>query len=154
MLLHFLTWLTQSPLADLMSRADWIFAVVQTFHFFGFALLIGTIAIVDLRLLGFGMRRQAAAELAQALAPWTRWGLALMLITGPMMFSSDAVTYSRNPSFRFKMACLLAAVVYQFTVHRWATTPGISAGSRRLAAAVSLVLWTGVLAAGRMIAFV
>ena len=154
MALRFLTWLTESPLAALMSSADWIFAVVQTFHFIGFALLIGTIAMVDLRLLGFGMRRQPAAELARELAPWTLGGLAMMLITGPMMLSTDAVAYSRNPSFRFKMACLLVAVVYQFTVHRWATRPGIPSAARGLAAAVSLVFWTGVLAAGRMIAFI
>ena len=154
MVLRFLTWLTESPLANLMSSADWIFAVVQTFHFIGFALLIGTIAIVDLRLLGFGMRRQPAVDLAQELAPWTRIGLATMLITGPMMLSTDAVAYSANPSFRFKMVCLLATLVYQFTVHRWATASGTSSAFRRLAATVSLVLWTGVLAAGRMIAFV
>src|SRR5437667_6732545 len=95
---QFLEWLNNSPIANAMNGPEWAFPVVQSIHFIGFALLIGTIAIVDLRMLGGGMRRQTAAQLATGLAPWTWAGLALMLTTGPAMFSADALRYYVNPS--------------------------------------------------------
>ena len=127
--------------------------MVQCFHFFGLALLIGTIAIVDLRLLGGGMRRQSPAELTQDLKPWTRAGLALMLTTGPAMFAADPRVYYFNPSFRFKMVCLLLAILYHFTIQRRSVRPDVPPFAGKLAAAVSLALWVAVVAGGRMIAF-
>jgi hypothetical protein len=147
-------WLTTSPWANAMNGPEWAFPVVQSIHFMGFALSIGTIAIVDLRLLGMGMRRQTAAQLAADLARWTYAGLALMLITGPLLFSADAVVYHSNASFQFKMVCLALALLFHFTVHRKATRPTASPVIARLAGGLSLLLWTAVVAGGRMIAFV
>jgi uncharacterized membrane protein len=110
--------------------------------------------MVDLRLLGFGMRRQTPAELAADLGRWTLLGIAMMLVTGFFMFSTDAVTYHNNPSFQFKMTCLLVALVFHFTFHRRAVRSGAAPVGAKLAAGTSLLLWTTVLAAGRMIAFV
>lgn len=100
------------------------------------------------------MRRQSTAELAADLDPWTRVGFALMLITGPLMFSADAVSYHNNPSFQFKMVCLLAAFLFHFTIHRKVARSQVSPLAAKLAGGLSLVLWTGVVAGGRMIAFV
>lgn len=146
-------WLATSPWANAMNGPEWAFPVVQSIHFMGFALSIGTIAIVDLRLLGIAMRRQTAAQLATDVAPWTKAGIATMLITGFLMFSADAARYHGNPSFQFKMICLAAALLFHFTIHRKATqaAPPAWAG---FAGAVSLALWTCVVAGGRMIAFV
>jgi len=137
-----------------MNGPEWAFPVVQSIHFIGFALSIGTIAIVDLRLLGMGMRRQTAAQLAADLTPWTYSGLAIMLITGPLLFSADAVVYHYNASFQFKMVCLSLALLFHFTVHRKAIRPEGSPVIARLAGGLSLLLWTAVVAGGRMIAFV
>jgi hypothetical protein len=131
-----------------------VFPVLECCHIVGFALSIGTIAIVDLRLLGLGMRRQAAAELAADLAPWTLVGIAIMLTTGPLMFSTDAVAYHFNPSFQFKMTCLMLALLFHFTLHRRAVRPDVSPIAAKLAAVTSLLLWTAVVAGGRMIAFI
>src|SRR5690349_1958687 len=103
--LTFFQWLNASAVANAMNGPEWAFPVVESLHFVGFAFSIGTIAIVDLRLLGLAMRRQSPAELAADLDPWTNLGFALMLITGPLMFSADAVMYPYNPSFQFKMMC-------------------------------------------------
>lgn len=149
----FFEWLNQSPIANFMNGPEWAFPMVESLHFIGFALLIGTIAIVDLRLLGLGMRRQTASELAKDLAPWTLAGLVVMLTTGPAMFAADAVVYHINPSFRFKMNCLLVAIIFHFTVHRKVTAPEVSPAVGKLVACVSLALWTAVLGGGRMIAF-
>jgi len=150
----FFEWLSTSPWANAVNGPEWAFPIVQSLHFIGFALSIGTIAIVDLRLLGLGMRRHTAAELAADLGRWTLIGFAVMLITGPLMFSADAVAYHNNPSFRFKMNCLMIALLFHFTVHRKATGPQASPPVAKLAGAVSLALWTAVIAGGRMIAFV
>ena len=147
-------WLVTSPWANLMNGPEWAFPVVQSIHFIGFALSIGTVAIVDLRLLGIGMRRQTAAQLAADLAPWTVSGFAVMLITGFLMFSADAARYHVNPSFQFKMICLTAALLFHFTLHRKATGIPNSPLAAKLAGGVSLLLWTAVVAGGRMIAFV
>jgi hypothetical protein len=152
--LTFFEWLTTSPWANAMNGPEWAFPVVQSIHFIGFALSIGTIAIVDLRLLGMGMRRQTAAQLAADLTPWTYSGLAIMLITGPLLFSADAVVYHYNASFQFKMVCLSLALLFHFTVHRKAIRPEGSPVIARLAGGLSLLLWTAVVAGGRMIAFV
>jgi hypothetical protein len=152
--LSFFEWLTTSPWANAMNGPEWAFPVVQSLHFMGFALSIGTIAIVDLRLLGWGMRRQTAAELAADLERWTLLGFAVMLITGPLMFSADAVRYHYNPSFQFKMTCLMVALLFHYTIHRRATRSEVSPIAAKLAGGVSLALWTAVVAGGRMIAFV
>jgi len=150
----FFRWLVNSPWTHAMNSHEWVFPAVQSLHFIGFALSIGTIAIVDLRLLGFGMRRQKPAELAADLEPWTRAGIAVMLITGPLMFSTDAVAYHYNPSFQFKMVCLMLALLFHFTIHRRAVRAGAPPIAAKLAGGMSLLLWTGVVAGGRMIAFI
>lgn len=137
-----------------MNGPEWAFPLVESLHFMGLAFSIGTVAIVDLRLLGIGMRRQSASELAADLRIWTWIGLAVMLITGPLMFSADAVNYHSNPSFQFKMVCLVMALVFHGTLHRRAIGSATPSLSVKLSGAVSLVLWTCVVAGGRMIAFV
>lgn len=153
MLNSFLRWLVNSPWSHWINAYEWVFPAVQSVHFIGFAVSIGSIAMVDLRLLGFGMKRQAPAELAADLNRWTLLGIAMMLVTGFLMFSTDAVTYHNNPSFQIKMTCLMVALVFQFTIHRWAVRRSGAVGAK-LAALASLLLWTTVLLAGRMIAFV
>lgn len=154
MLNSFFQWLTNSALADAINGREWLFPVIQSLHFMGFALSIGTIAIVDFRLLGLGMRRQKAAEIAADLNPWTGAGIAVMLITGPLMFSTDAFNYHLNPSFQFKMVCLTLALLFHFTLHRRAVRSDAPPIAAKLAGAVSLLLWTTVVASGRMIAFI
>src|SRR2546421_9662714 len=135
--LEFFRWLVNSPWSHVINSYEWVFPAIQSLHFIGFALSIGTIAIVDFRLLGLGMRHQAAADLAADLAPWTRLGIAVMLTTGPLMFSTDAVAYHYNPSFQFKMVCLMLALLFHFTLHRRAVHPDVPPVSAELGAAAA-----------------
>jgi hypothetical protein len=153
-MVRFFEWLMNSPWSHALASAEWVFPIVQSVHFIGFALLIGTAAIVDLRLLGFGLRQQKADELAADFDTWQRVGLTLILMTGLMMFSSSALAYYRNSSFRFKMACLMLALLFHFTLHRRALRSDVSPITAKLAGATSLLLWSAVVAGGRMIAFV
>jgi hypothetical protein len=149
----FFQWLTTTPWANALNGPEWVFPMVESLHFIGMALSVGTIAIVDLRLLGIAMRQHNASELAADLDRWTWIGLALMLVTGPVMFSADAVNYHHNPAFQFKMASLSLALVFYFTLHRAATRAGTPSLLGKLAGAVSLALWICVVVGGRMIAF-
>jgi hypothetical protein len=150
----FFQWLTTTPWARAMNGPEWAFPAVESLHFIGFALSVGTIAIVDLRLLGMAMRLQSASELAADLHIWTRTGLAVMLISGPLMFSADAINYHHNPAFQFKMVCLSLALFFHFSVHRLAIRTSAPPLLAKLAGVISLSLWTCVVAGGRMIAFV
>jgi hypothetical protein len=136
-------------------NARWFFAIDETFHIMALGMLIGTLVIVDLRLLGFGMRRQTVPELAKYLAPWTLLGVALMIITGIPLFMSEAVKLSRSSPFFYKMIFLICALTLHFTLHRKATASSARQGSGlgKLAALLSLICWLGVALAGRAIAF-
>jgi len=131
-----------------------VFPILECIHILGFAVTVGTIALVDFRLLGFGLLRQNVAQLAKALAPWTLFGLVTVLLSGPMLFSSDPDMYYLNLSFQIKMVLLLVAIVFHYTVRRKVLRGDLSPGLRRPVACVSLALWTSVIFAGIFIAFV
>jgi hypothetical protein len=147
--------LAYNPANNPLNNNEWSFPLLEIIHIAGFTLSIGTVALVDLRMLGLAMLRLPSSQVAKDMAPWTLFGLAIMLTTGPMIFSSDPNMYLANPSFMFKMYALLAAIVYNYTIHRKvALAPNSSAGVGKLVAAVSLILWVSVVAGGLFIAFV
>jgi hypothetical protein len=112
------------------------------------------VLVVDLRLLGLGLRTQTAAELARQVHPWLVGSLAAIIGTGIPMFLSESLKCFYSPPFWYKMGLLVAAVIFAFTVRRRVLA---GAGGRpivgRLTAAVSLALWFGVGFSGRWIAF-
>src|SRR5271166_4553341 len=79
------------------------FPILECFHIVGFAFSVGTIALVDFRLLGWGLRRESAAEIARETFYWTLGGLVLMILSGLMLFSSDPDNYYLNWAFDLKM---------------------------------------------------
>jgi hypothetical protein len=123
-------------------------------HIIGFAIAIGTITMVDLRLLGIGMKKQSAADLVKDTGAWTLAGLALALITGPLIFSSQPDVYLTNASFRFKLTALALAIIYNYTIHRRVALKQSSGGVSALAGVISLALWASVIFGGIFIAFV
>lgn len=145
MLIAFENPLNESPLT---------FPVLECFHILGFAMAIGTIALVDFRLLGFGLLRQKAPDLAKALAPWTLFGLVTVLLSGPLLFSSDPDMYYLNRSFQIKMVLLLLAIVFHYTIRRKLLRGELPPGLNRPVASISLALWISVIFAGIFIAFV
>jgi hypothetical protein len=135
-------------------KQSWVFPAIQSVHIIGLTLLVGTICLVDLRLLGMSMRHHAAASLAGALAPWTSAGLLIVLTTGPLLFGSDVSRYVKNPAFVLKMVLLAVALGTHFTLHRRVMRGDIASRSagQKLVALFSLILWSGVVLAGRAIA--
>src|SRR5438105_3263941 len=96
-------FLAYDPSTNPLNTNEWAFPVCEVLHIIGFAVAIGTITMVDLRLLGIGMKKQSAADLVKDTGAWTLAGLALVLISGPLIFSSDPNLYLHNISFRFKI---------------------------------------------------
>jgi hypothetical protein len=155
-LLHFLRWLGSLPVAGKINESEWLFPVIESVHITGLAVLVGTIAIVDFRLLGLALRDRPVSQIAADLKFWTLAGIGIMLTTGPLMLSAEPERGYGNPAFTFKMCCLLLALVTHFTIHRRATKPAPASAATlggKLAACLSLVLWTGVIFGGRAIAF-
>ena len=143
------------PATNPLNNNEWSFPLLEIIHIAGFALSIGTIAVVDLRLLGLGLMRKSPQQIWKDTFPWTLIGLIIMLTTGPAIFSSDPVMYLRNASFKFKMVALLIAIVFNYTVQRKvALSDGQSAGAAMLTGVVSLALWISVVFGGLFIAFV
>jgi hypothetical protein len=117
---------------------SWLFPVVESIHVIGLAAFVGTVVLADLRTLGLRMSDPGH------LKHWTHTGLAVMLLTGAVMFLADTTRYLHNPAFQVKVGLLVLALAVHFTLHRRSGT--------RFAAVVSLALWTSVVLAARAIA--
>jgi hypothetical protein len=157
LLLSFCQWASQSFFGHGIRDSVWLFPAVEICHLLALGVLGGTILILNLRLLGLRFRNEPTAELAREVRPWMVGSLAVMLVSGFFLFSSEAVKMYGNEAFRFKMASLVLAVAFTFTVHRQVTMSGEGAVSRprRIATAlVSVALWAGVGLAGRAIGYV
>ncbi len=134
-----------------IARWEWVFPIVESIHICGFTLVVGSVVILDFRLLGICLRRQPISRIAQELSRWIWGGILLQLTTGPYLFSADPHEYVQIAAFRNKMLFFLFALIFHFTVIRKATAPTADSaplGWRRPAALVSLALWFCVLLAG------
>jgi hypothetical protein len=129
------------------------FPILECFHIVGFAISIGTIALVDFRLLGWGMQRETPAQLAKDTFFWTLGGLVLMILSGLMLFSSDPDMYYLNYAFDLKMVFLVLAIVFNYTIHRRTVMSGATTGLTKLVACVSIGLWMCVIFGGIFIGF-
>jgi hypothetical protein len=159
-LLSICQWLEKTPAAAAMRDSLWIFDITETTHTLGIILVAGTIMLVDLRLLGMGLRREPVSHVVSRIVPWTLCGFGLMFLTGGWLFSAEASKLYRSPAFRIKMILLslagLNALIFHLTVYRraaeWDELP-VAPVRARLAGLISLVLWIGIIAAGRSIAY-
>jgi hypothetical protein len=116
-ILHFCQWLENTPVGVAVRQSVWLFPIVETTHTVGIALMAGTIAIVDLRLLAFGLRREPVAAVLQQVLPWTWAGFALMFATGALLVSSEAVKLYNSLFFRIKLVLLFVAAVNALVFH-------------------------------------
>jgi uncharacterized membrane-anchored protein len=137
-----------------LNSSELAFPVLECIHIVGFALSVGTIAIVDLRLLDIGMRHQTPAELHNDTWLWSLTGIIVVIFSGLMLFSSDPDMYYLNWSFLVKMACLVLAIVFNYTIRQKAVSSKKPPPYAKLVASVSLALWAAVIFGGIFIAFV
>ncbi len=156
-LLAFCRWCNESSFGHGIRDSVWLFPFVEIFHLLALGLLGGTIVILNLRLLGFRFRNEPVAALARDVRPWMIGSIVVMLISGFLLFSTEAVKMYGSPAFQFKMSCLLLAILFTFTVHRKVTMVDeerIAPVWRKLAAVICIVLWAAVALGGRAIGYV
>jgi hypothetical protein len=141
--------LVQNAIADTLNNAEWTFALAECVHIGGFAVSIGSIALVDLRMLNLGLRKETAARILRYTEPWTLIALVFVVFSGLMLFLSQADIYLVNQIFPLKMYILGAALIYNFTVHRKvAKMENPPPVLNKLVATISLLLWVSVVFGG------
>src|SRR5580658_9281725 len=155
-LLQLFKWFDATWISQIIRNSTYIFPVVEVVHLLGLTLLLGTVTVVDMRILGVGMRRQSVADLASALTPWSVGAAVLTIISGILLFLSEAMKCYGNAAFPYKMWFLLGGIILYFLTQRKLTSPAsrITPGLLKVIAVLSLILWYGVAIAGRAIAFV
>jgi hypothetical protein len=146
--------LQSNPIGDALNNTEWAFPLAECIHIVFFAMAIGTVMIVDLRLLGLAFPKQTPAKLAQDTWMYTLIGLAVTVLAGMTLFVSDPRMYTHNPSFRFKVMALLAAIIYHYTVHHKVVSSNSSAGVNAVAGAISVLLWVSVVVSGIFIGLI
>jgi hypothetical protein len=147
------------PLAQAMRQWLWLYPAVEIVHILGFVLLVGSIAMFDLRVLGFS-REIPVPALARHLLPWTLGALLLVVPTGLLMFAAHASDMIANRAFVLKLSLIMLAgcnaLAFHLgpyrTVERWETGIVAPAGARACAAA-SLAIWACVIGCGRLLAY-
>jgi hypothetical protein len=159
-LLEICQWIENTPSSVALRESIWMFPIFETTHVLGLAFSVGTIFWFDLRLIGAGLRRYSVSETFGYVRPWMFGGFALMMITGAILFWAHAVQAYGSGYFRVKLILLILAganiAAFHLTIdkHRaaWDDLP-IPPPRVRLAGAASLVLWFGIVAVGRLMAY-
>lgn len=148
-----------SALGEAMRKSLWLFPTVETIHIVGIALLVGSIAVLDLRLLGFS-RSISVRRLAAHVLPWTIASFLLIVPSGFAMFAAHSGDYISNNTFVLKICLILAAgvnaAVFHAGVFRGAASWDVNVAppfAARASAALSLLLWVSVIACGRFLAY-
>jgi uncharacterized membrane protein SirB2 len=154
--LPFFTWCENTALGDAIRSSHWLFPAIECFHLLGLATIGGAVLVVNLRLLGFGIERQPAAQLWRDTRPWLLGSLAVMLVSGVLLFTSEATKLYYHEAFWVKMASLALSILFTFTAVRnvaLADPRRVTAFWSRTVAVISILLWSGVGMGGRWIGF-
>lgn len=160
MIEEFCKWLYDTPWAETVRANELLFPWFESIHVLAITLVLGSIAVVDLRLLGVASRSRPVTKLIGEVLPVTWIAFGIAAITGVTLFASNAVEYYQNFPFRMKMVLLLLAginmVVFHFVTYRsigtWDEAPRTPL-SARLAGGLSITMWLAIVAFGRWIGF-
>lgn len=147
----FLALLQANPIMDALNNTEWAFPLAECFHILFFGVAIGTIVIVDLRLMGLAFRGKSPAKLVHDTWAYTLIGLTVTALSGMTLYVSDPPMYYFHPWFRFKAAMLLIAIVYNYAVHNKVASSNPSPGVGIVVGAVSVLLWASVVTGGTLI---
>lgn len=159
-ILGFCEWLQSLPWASGVKESSWQFPVIETVHSLGLAVMLWPAALLDMRLLGIVMKKRPVSEVASQFLPWVWTGFVVMILTGVILFSSEAVKCYDSPFFRTKLVLLMLAganaLLFHTTVFRdvesWDKSPRTPLRAK-IAGACSLAVWIGVVAMGRALAY-
>jgi hypothetical protein len=150
-LLQFCEWLEHSSWVTTIGGTGWMYQTVEITHYFSLFVLVGTTLIVDLRVLGVAARRQSVTQISEQFFPWVWTALSLAVLSGFVMFATDAGDYYADWVFRVKMSVILLAIVFTIIVQRNAAKWNRPAARHtwfKIAAFASLLFWIGAILAG------
>ena len=155
-----LGWIEHSALATAMRQELWLYPAVEIVHIFGFVTLVGSILMLDLRLLGLSPKVPIRL-LAGHLLPWTLGALLVIVPTGLMMFMAHASDFISNTAFVLKISLIfgagLNAVAFHLGTYRsvseWDSQYATPAAAK-IHALISILIWLGVITCGRLLAYV
>jgi len=154
-LLPFFKWSDSMWMGETIRGSRLYFPIIETFHLLALTLLFGAILMLNLRLCGLFMKNLPIQQVTRDLAPWTIWSLVVILASGYMLFTSEAMKCYASVPFQAKMLFLFAAIAYHFTVYRKVTRSDRE--PKRVwgvtLAVISVLLWLGVGLGGRGIGF-
>jgi hypothetical protein len=141
----FANWMQNTSVGMFVASSTWAYPFVQLIHFAGLSIWLGTIAGLDLHLLGVGKRRQTSSEFLRATIVWNWVGLAVAVTGGLLLFSTAATTFVVNPAFEVKIAAILPValawhIVVQVKTFAWGESAEVPKVAK-FAGAVELVLW-------------
>lgn len=143
-----------------IAESRYAFLVIEGIHLIGLSIAVGLIAITDLRLIGVILRQVPAHEVVRQLRPWVIGGFAVIMASGGLLFWSAAGRVLESPAFPIKMVLIALGAVnaawFEFYIARRPPQIGDPAGlprGARVAGYASLSLWTLVIVAGRLIAY-
>ena len=156
----FVTWLGDTPGSIALHESQYMYTWIESAHVLAITLFAGTIALVDLRLMGVAFRSVPVSQMNARTLPWTVAGFVVMVATGLLLFYAIPVRTFHSVWFRTKLLLLLIAGINVLVLHLlversradWDTWPRPPAAAR-LSGALSLVMWIGVIVCGRMIAY-
>ena len=159
-LLSFCQWLQSTSGSGALQQSIYTYPIVETVHVLALCLFLGFAVLMDLRLLGVTLRRRAVSEIVERLVPWIVAGFVLMVISGVLLFYSDPVKFYQNIFFRVKSVMLILTGLNVWVFHsrtfrrvaQWDRAL-VTPVAAKVAGAVSLVLWTGIVVTGRLIAY-
>lgn len=147
-------WLEHTQASQTIQVVSWIIPTVQTIHILAIAAVIGSMSLVDLRVLGVVGRAQSLSSVSTRLIPWVWGALIVLLLTGLVMIVGEPGRSLTNPIFQFKMLMVLTVgaltLALQSLLKR---SPDAAPGVARLIALVSLLIWVLIIFAGRWIAY-
>jgi heme A synthase len=155
-LLPIFKFFDQSALGHWVADSRWLFPAIEAVHIVALCVMFGAILVLNLRLLGLAFNNKPVAKLAQDFAPWVLVNLIIILATGVLLFSSEALKAYASVPFQVKMLFLFAAMIYHYTVFTRVTRTDDARTNHVLAkvvAIISIVLWLGVGIGGRGIGF-
>jgi hypothetical protein len=142
--------LEQTPWVQTMGSTGWIYSTIAVTHYVAMFWCIGSIALVDLRVMGLAARKQTVGELAQMLFPWAWIGFALAMISGFLMFAPAAGDWAPSRGFHIKLTLIALAVVFaaivQASAPRWSQASGTPSVAK-IIALLSLLLWIATILA-------
>jgi hypothetical protein len=158
---EFSNWLAATPASAKIQDVSWIIPTVQTIHILSIAIVMSSVLLIDLRVLGVISRTQAIDTVARRFLPWIWFTLIVLALSGGTLIVGEPGRSLQNPAFIAKMSMLATVVLltlsFQGGLRRDAQFWDVSRGRRlggRLIAGVSLLLWVGIVFAGRWIAYI